>query len=167
MKKFIVGFALVIALFVFASAFTDDVTKKKVTIGSTVPTFVIFNNAKSLNIGEPSDKFTLVNFWKSSDAESRVACNQYDALLADDAELKEKIEYVAINLDGSEILFNEIVAVDGLDASKQYRINSNAVIDLTSEFNLDKGLGAVLITPEGVVESFNPTPESIKRLRKR
>lgn len=155
MKKILFGIALVFSLLVIATGYKANPASKVLGRGSDVPAIRLSNADNTTVIGRSTGHYTLVTFWTSSDGKSRAACNNYDRLI-NGKQRSTNVKFVAINMDRSNTLFNEIVYVDGLTASSQYRVDEQAAIELNTMFRLDRGMGSVLIGPDGRVAAFNP-----------
>ena len=162
MKKFLFGIALVFSLLVIATGFTENPADKKIGINSQMPVFQVSNQTNSMTVGNQADNYILVSFWDSSDAESRLACTMYQGIINND--VNSNIEFVAINFDINVDLFAEIVRIDNLDTNLQYRLDSNTAMQLRAIFDLDKGMGSVLVAPDGTIAAFNPSSEYLKAL---
>ena len=140
-------------MLVVVTGFNHNPENNRITIGDTVKAFEIENATSHFTVGSDQDCLTLVTFWESCDAESRRACNFYNNLLCD----SENIRFVGINMDPSEILFNEIVKTDGINPFNQYHISDGSTIyALRGAFGLESGMGSVLIDQQGKIIAFNP-----------
>lgn len=167
MKKNLFGIASVFVLLVIASAYGESPEAKKISIGSQMPQIKISNEQNTVELGRnTSERFTLITFWESLDAESRIACSKYDNFIKTNDEAKEKIDFIAINFDKSDILRQQIIDVDNLSEASQFTLDNNTAIVLRSSFSLDRGMGSVLVNPDGTVATFNPTVEQLKTVMK-
>lgn len=158
MKKILLGIAFLSILITGTSGFNEK--RFDSAIGNSAPIFEVTNSEGTETVGGRHSNYTLVTFWDSTDAESRMACKYYDRL----AETDNSIEFVGVNFDKSEALFSEIVANDNLDKSKQYRVSDDAARELRARYGLDSGMGSVLLSPDGTVVAYNPTEEYLKTL---
>lgn len=110
----------------------------------------------------PSDsqsQYVIVNFWASNDAESRIAANAYDSIVRGDKE--GQINLVSVNMDRNERLFREIVRRDGLDAEKQFNVQSKEASELINKFDMREGLQSYLLDSSGKIIAVNPSTETI------
>lgn len=165
MSKFILAlFASVVIAVTGTSGYNQN------RFGSAVgnPSWIIevSNEHNNLRIGGANEngKYTLVTFWDSADAESRVACGRYQAVISGNPAVKDMVDYACINFDESASLFSNIVRADGLDSSIQYHACGEVAGQLKERFGLDKGMGSMLVSPSGMVIAYNPTPDYLASL---
>lgn len=166
MKKFIFGTAVAIGLFlmiIVATAFDQNVASTEIKEGDSITKFEIENAETQITIGEPRDYYTLLIFWQSTDATSRMACSNYAGILKTNPELDGKVRIVAVNFDEKEDLFNEIVRADGLDAGNQFYVEPYMKAILSEVFDLENGMYSILVSPQGKVLAFNPDAEQLSR----
>lgn len=157
MKKFLFGIATVFTLLVFATGFNAAPDSKKINIGSEMPGGHLANAETSVNFGgSNSGRYMLITFWESLDAQSRIDCNLYDNYFQSKNN-EGAVDFVAINFDKDATLFNEIVTNDSLDKQRQYRPDNNLSMELRTAFELENGMGSVLIDPRGIIVAYNPT----------
>ena len=131
-------------------------------LGNIAPDFIIENSAEEMNLQAKRGGYVLLTFWKSVDAESRIANMKYDRIAR---ELRE-VEYVAVNFDRSYNVYCEIIEKDELDKNSQYYNGVEDFSHLYSEYALTKGMKTVLLDKTGVIIAENPTFQDLKRLVK-
>lgn len=158
MKQFFFSVALATILLTATSGYNEDSFTAE--IGGKAPQLNVSNQSQTFSLEDESGHYTLISFWDSSDAQSRVAMGQYQAIIGGNTE--NSIELVGINMDESEVLYEEILKADGLNESNQYRVEGDAADRLRARYGLDEGLGSVLVGPDGRVVKFNPTAEDLK-----
>lgn len=158
MKKaflFIACFAFVIMLF---SGFASESTAP--SIGYVAPEFKLTDNNKTLSLHNLKGENVLVTFWSSTNADSRIRCNQYDAFSAYD----NSVRHLAINLDQDKDLFEQIVILDNMTASMQYHIEGGIADEIMSDYHLDRGLHSFLINNTGKIVAIDPDADTMKSL---
>lgn len=163
MKKIIFGIALLFSVLVIATGFTENPANKKVNIGSTFPTVRIHNTEGVTTLGDRKSHYTLITFWESSDAQSRMECNIYDKALSSSE--NADVEFIAVNFDGTKTLFDEIVTIDNMQQQRQYHVTGQTAMELRAIFDLDKGMGSILLAPDGTVAAFNPSVDYLMTLK--
>lgn len=154
MKKATLLIAVFAAFLISLSAVFDG--SEAPIKGNRAPSFELSNGFTTVNLDEMRGKYVLLNFWKSSEADSRMKCNQYARILEE-----SDINYVSVNLDGSEVLYHEILKRDGLDSKTQYHAKDSEVEYLCSAFGLADGMKSFLISPDGTILAINPDPNFI------
>lgn len=163
MKKVLLCFSLITLILLAAVSFKEEKHQLELQIGAQIPIFKINNSNNTFNIGINSDKYTLIIFWDSGDAESRLNCKRYTEMFHGDDLLKKSYNFAAINLDDSETIFQEIVSIDELDATRQFHLKGRIKSEIIKIYGLEKGYGSILVSPKGKIIEFNPTPESLKK----
>lgn len=158
MKKAILFIACFAVFFISLSAMSDGGSVP--AAGYKAPRLELANEGSPMSLGDMRGKYVLLNFWRSSDADSRLKCNQYAALLRAD----NSISYISVNLDSSAGLFREIVKRDGLDAKTQYHAEKPEADRLLSVYQLEDGMKSFLIAPDGTILAVNPDAALLSRL---
>lgn len=161
MKKamsFIAFFAILIFL---ASSFTGKVVDA--TAGYVAPSFELEDNDTVVKIGGINEKYVLLTFWASNDADSRIACREYNSLTQEN-EYAERLSHVAVNFDRTERLFEEIVRKDGLCAKTQFYVQGDEAERLKDIYHLDEGFVSLLLDMQGKVIAKNPDTKTLKNL---
>lgn len=162
MKKILFVIAFLVVLVVGTSGYNEE--RFDTDRGNEAPLFEVSDNGRSIALGELRGRYALITFWESSDAASRSACSAYSAVIANTPGLSDQIAFIGINFDDSRAIFEEIVRIDGLDQSTQYRVEGDAADQLVDQYGLTDGMGSILIDPQGRVITYNPGPEMLKDL---
>lgn len=155
MKKAILFIASFAILIITLSAFTDKATAP--VIGYKAPEIILQEGNQVVTLSDFKGKYVLLNFWKSSDAESRLKCNLYNEIAAG----KDNISLISVNLDSSKALYREIVKRDGLETSSQFHIEKTQVSKINNLYRLENNLKSFLIDPEGRILAVNPDEQNI------
>ncbi|MCM1484393.1 MAG: peroxiredoxin family protein [Muribaculaceae bacterium] len=161
MKKAISMIAVFVVFLLSVSAHTERVFKAE--NGYKAPDMTVANTYGTVSLSDMNGSYVLVTFWSADDAESRVAMGEYDALIKS-GEGTRKLRLLAVNTDGNERLFREIVRLDGLDEKTQYRAYGTNADDIESTFGTDSGIHSLLVSPEGDVLATNPDISTVKRI---
>lgn len=135
-------------------------------IGNYVPNLQIAsqgNNSNIIDIKDLGGKYTLLHFWSSEDATSRLNNKKYEISLGND-DIDKGINYIAINLDANHKLGFEIARLDGLNEEYQFRSVSNRE-KILKQFDLAKGFKSFLIDAKGEIIAINPPLERLEELQ--
>lgn len=155
MKKFLLMAVGVIMLLVVSSAYYPAVSDS--LVGADAPNLELVNNYAEFDLRESDGEYVLLSFWSSTDPQSRIANKSYDGSLG---KTDKNVKYVAVNLDPSTGVFEEIVKIDKLNASSQYHVDGDWSAVL-GDYNLRQGYVSYLINPSGVIVAQNPTIEDV------
>lgn len=158
MKKTLIFLALLVIIVISLSAHSPRVIAPQK--GYTVPALSIESEDSVISLSDFRGKYLLLTFWASTDAASRVRCNEYDGLIDQNA----KICHLSINLDKNRRLFKEIVKNDNLDSEFQFNLPTSKAEAVITEFGLKTGLRSFLIDPQGRIMAINPTAGQIVSL---
>ena len=157
MKKAINVFALFAVLLVAVSARTERLFQA--TKGHHAPELTLeATDSTAVELADFKGEYVLLNFWASTDAESRLAAKAYDK--ATDTLKNSNLRHVAVNVDHSERLFREIIRRDGLAAKEQYRADA-ASSQLIDKWHINNGLRSFLINPQGQIIAVDPSVETL------
>ena len=146
---------IVLFVFLLVSVAANTGRVYEAAEGYKAPLFTIEERDTTLSLAELKGHYVLVNFWASSDAESRLRASEYDSAAGELAE--GRVTSLQVNLDRSERLFSEIVRMDGLDAKTQIHVSDNAAADIAKAYRLKHGFNSFLIDPEGRIVEPNPS----------
>lgn len=163
MKKAVSIIALFAILLMTVSARTERLYQAAEGFKAPALTITESDSASGLSLAGLRGKYVLLNFWSSTDAQSRIQAKDYDLMAGEfDA---GSFRHVAVNLDHSRGLFREIVRHDGLDANAQYFFADAANSGRTTDdWHLEKGLRSFLIDPQGRILAVNPSRETLRRI---
>lgn len=161
MKKTIRIIVFFAVLLVSISAYTGKVIDAKE--GYKIPSLTLIGNNSQINLNELKGKYVLLSFWASTDAISRVACNEYSAF-AKNAEAEERFCFLSVNFDRSERLFREIVRRDNLNSKTQFNVQGDDAKKIKETFHLEDGYNTLLIDPIGRIIATNPSTETLTKI---
>ena len=157
MNKSLLIIAILGLLTLFTSAYYSAPADSR--IGCKAPSLQLGNSNNDLSpLKQYRGEKILLTFWSSDDAESRLNNMRYDRMSRGDG-----IDYthVSVNLDRSESVFNQIVAIDNLDRSAQFTTAEDMQDDIIKSWRLEDGYHSFLIDPNGVIIAIDPTPETL------
>lgn len=127
--------------------------------GFKAPGFSAVGLDTTLSVENLKGRYVLVNFWASTDADSRIAAYEYGAFSKSVSE--EQFCLMSVNLDRSERLFREIVRKDNLNAKAQFRVSDADYSRVAGDYNLTRGLRSFLVDPSGRIVATNPSPSDL------
>lgn len=156
MKKTLFIAAILVGIIICAVCFSEG--QYRTSLGRTAPKLWLPTDSGAINLEQKRGHYVLLNFWKSTDAPSRAAANRYTAWLR---QHPGKVDLVSINLDDSQHLFDQIVRQDRLIPATQYHADGDMARAIENAYQLDLGLGSMLIDPRGKILAHNPDPEAL------
>jgi len=148
---------------IIACALVIGDSQYRTSPGRKAPALWVPENQGRLSLRDLQGHYVLLNFWKSTDAPSRRAANEYTAWIRRNPGL---LKLISINLDESQALFNEIVRLDSLIPETQYHADGKYGKAISDTYQLEYGLGSLLIDPDGIITGHNPTQEALSALTK-
>ena len=159
MKKILYAFIVVAAVFLFSSAYTPANTGTRV--GQDAAGFAVTNDSNAINLQSLRGSYVLISFWSSTDANSRIANKKYNDIASSD---NAQFNYVAVNFDPSENVFDEITDIDKLHKPAQFHADNGEKSVLFEKYRLDEGYKSYLVNPDGVIIAENPTESDLIKL---
>lgn len=156
--KFIVIFAV---LLVSISAYSGKIIDA--SNGYIAPSLNLRNEQKSVSLENLKGKYVLLSFWSSTDALSRVACNEYTAF-EKEISAEDQFCLLSVNFDQSNGLFQEIVRRDNLNPKSQFYVQGDEAKKIKEKFHLEDGYNSLLIDPTGRIISTNPSTSTLKKV---
>lgn len=163
MKKTLLLIVIFVGLLLCAVGYADS--RYRTSIGRRAPALWLpaqDTGAPATTVADNEGRYVLLTFWKSTDAPSRRAANDYTAWLR--REQPSNVQLLGVNLDESPELFGEIVRRDSLIAATQYHVGGDTARAIIDTYGLDDGLGSLLIGPDGKILAHNPTPTALTTL---
>lgn len=161
-KTMMIIIALFVVLTVTVSSRSDR--QYEAVRGFEVPSLSLIrdNDSSAIELSDLRGRYTLVNFWAASDAESRIAAFDYSRMAETVGD--ERLSLVQVNLDPSVRLFREIVRRDSLKEAQQYKVADASRENLTQVFHLGSGLQSYLIDPDGKIIAVNPSARQVAEI---
>jgi thiol-disulfide isomerase/thioredoxin len=154
MKKTFLTIALLPILLLTLSGYNDH--QLGVMPGNKAPMIELQNDTKTVSLSDFKGKYVLLSFWSSSNANSRMLCNRYDAWTKKNDPNNKKVSFIGVNLDENNMLFSQIVKADNLLADAQFNAKGNNAEKIYSDYHLTQGLGTLLLDQSARVIAANP-----------
>jgi hypothetical protein len=160
MKKTLLNVVTAFLFLVFLTAYGSNPTDDQ--IGCLAPNFVVKNEICEKEIQQMRGSYVLLTFWNSVDVSSRISNMQYDRAVRQ----LGGIDYVAVNFDRSQGVYNEIVKNDGLNVGSQFYAQDGMNSRLYSRYELGQGMKSLLLDKSGKIIVENPSVQQLKDLVK-
>jgi hypothetical protein len=146
----------------YMSAASKDVRSEGLSPGDLAPRIESLENERDFDFRNHSNRYTLLNFWATYDAESRARnvrlSNEVSKLSSG------KIAMYSISLDESPSIFSETIRIDKLNQTTQFHAVPEKNSKLYRRYNLNKGFSNFLINEQGVIVATNITPERLTKI---
>ncbi len=160
MKKTIFTIALMAMMLFVTSGLSSQ--EKALTPGTLAPELNLSSDTQSSKLSLLRGEFVLLSFWSSTDATSRIQCNEYSAW-ANNCH-NAAVRHIGVNFDQEPVLFSEITRLDGLDPATQFNVKGTEADRIKSDYQLAQGYGTLLIGPDGRIAAINPSTSDLSSL---
>lgn len=158
MRKTLTVIATVALSIMFTSSYNSyDVD---IDIDSFAPNFEIAKPGNRIKLSEKRGNFIVVNFWKSTAAESRIRNIEYDRFFKS---ANKETCYIAINYDNSKRLYDELAKVDRLTKVSQFYDAGGLDSEVYKSYHLDEGMNSYLLDKTGKILAVNPTTQQLTK----
>ncbi|MDR1724036.1 MAG: thioredoxin family protein [Tannerella sp.] len=157
----IMAYALTVAVvMVFLSSGTGGASLREGNHpGDIAPRIELAKNDAGLSFPYGSGRYTLVLFWASYDAKSRMKnVRLWHRLKKGDL---PEVEMVSVSMDKYKSVFEETIKADGLTATNQLYDGRGELSTSYRKYGLKKGFKNFLIDEKGVIVATDVTPEKI------
>lgn len=159
MKRFFSFVVVLIFLLALPSAYNPQV--KGLKEGYIAPEVVLGDSiVYSSNVAGVG--YTLIHFWASYDAPSRIANIKYDNALESIGQ--DKVRYVAVSYERNKALFGEIVRRDRLESANQYYDMAGENSEVYNLYRLNKVFATYLIDASGTIVAENPSLQTLAQI---
>ena len=127
-------------------------------VGYQAPNMTLSNSDNQISLQDLKGNYVVVNFWSSALPAPRLANKQ----LAAAAGQRDNVVYLAVNLDRSQGLFDQIIALDNIDIKSQYHVSQDEQERIMNMWHQQpESLGSFLINPNGKIIQLNPSLEDL------
>ena len=132
---------------------------EKLALGDKAPELVLGdnNNKQLLNLQNPSGNYTLLSFWASYDAVSRMENARLDHLLSQSA----RVKMVSISFDSYQSVYQAAVKQDGVNASNCHWDMEGENSAIYKSYDLKDGFKNYLLDKDGVIVAKNLTADEL------
>ena len=158
MSKKILAFVIVCMTLLTSSRY---ITPGDAREGTPAPSLSVGDDNHSLSLEQLRGAYVLVTFWSSVNPESRMACKQHDLAAAS----SPKLHHLAVNLDRSKGLFDQLVVADQLHSESQFHLDADRHDEVTLAWRQQQGAySSFLIDPDGKIAKVNPTDADLAQI---
>lgn len=157
MKK-ISNIFLSLIFIVSISSYTSKNSLYKPETGCFAPE-IILSDTDGVLVNFQENEFTLLQFWASYDAHSRINNQKFNHL----TKQHQDIAFISIAVESHPSVFDATLKADGLNAENHYCESTES--KLSDLYQLEKnGFGNFLVNKQGVIIARNISAESLKWL---
>ena len=130
---------------------------EKLALGDKAPKLVIGDNKQALNLQNPATDYTLLSFWASYDAVSRMENAKMDHLLKNSA----RVKMVSISFDSYQSVYQAAIKQDGVETSNCHWEMEGEDSYLFKSFDLKGGFKNYLLDKDGVIVAKDLTADDL------
>lgn len=132
-------------------------------VGYRAPSMTFSNAFSTTKVQDMMGKYVVVTFWSSAQPVSRLINMELSSAVAGAAD----VEYVAVNMDRSQGLFEQLVSADGLEPSHQFHVAIEQQDKIMEQWRQQRDeFSSFLVSPEGLIVKINPTATDIANIAK-
>lgn len=142
------------------SAYTPESVRPE--NGYLAPDFKLVNDTATVSLNQFKGKYLILNFWNSSDAESRIRTINYDRFSR--AYGDDRLAVISANIGETSSFVSTIADNDGLERKMQFSLSQAGNSRVYDDYRLNGRSVAYLIDPVGRIIDVNPGKEDLKKL---
>ena len=150
----------IFVVLVFSSliSFNEPSTStEKLALGDRAPELVLGNDAQLLNLQNAKKDYTLLSFWASYDAASRMENAKMDHLVANSA----RVNMVSISFDSYKSVYQAAIKQDKVNASDCHWEMEGEDSELFKSYDLKSGFKNYLVDKNGIIVGKNLTADEL------
>ena len=151
----------VLLMCIAAVGFTAFIDRTGFSVGRYVPDITLNSidstNSQSLRLSGLGGKFTLIDFWATDTASSRLDCKIHELAIANNTQLKSNIYYLRVNLDLDCEMARYMTGTS--EAFTTYVVDDPKQLRRVVKF--DEEVHSVLIDVHGEVVAINPSLDNL------
>ena len=130
---------------------------EKLTLGDKAPELVLGDNKQSLNLQNPSGDYTLLSFWASYDAVSRMENAKMDHMIKNSA----RVKMVSISFDSYQSVYQAAIKQDEVNTSNCHWEMEGENSTIFESYDLKGGFKNYLLDKDGVIIAKNLTADDL------
>ena len=152
----------IFVVLVFSSVMSLSFDKKsapteKLTLGDKAPELVLGENKQLLDLQNPSGDYTLLSFWASYDAVSRMENAKMNHLLENSA----RVKMISISFDSYKSVYQAAVKQDGVQSSNCHWEMEGENSNIYKSYDLKGGFKNYLLDKDGVIVAKNLSADDL------
>ena len=152
----------IFVVLVFSSLFSFSFNERsssteKLALGDKAPELVFGENKQSLNLQNRLGDYTLLSFWASYDASSRIENAKMNQLVANSA----RVKMISISFDSYRSVYQAAVKQDGVDATASYLEMEGENSEIFKSYDLKNGFVNYLLDKNGVIVAKNLSADEL------
>lgn len=138
---------LVFSSFISFSFEKEGVPTEKLIVGGKAPELVLCNEAQPLNLRAGNGNYTLLSFWASYDAASRVK----NAALCKEVQGHTRVKMISVSFDHYRSVYRQALKQDEVCLPESYLETEGANSKAFQAYGLENGFGNYLLDEKGVI----------------
>ena len=152
----------IFVVLVFSSLFSFSFNKRststeKLALGDQAPELAIGNDKQLLNLRNLKQEYTLLSFWASYDASSRMENAKMNHLVANSA----RVKMISISFDSYKSVYQAAIRQDGMNASDCHWEMEGENSEIFKSYDLEGGFKNYLVDKDGVIVAKNLTADQL------
>lgn len=148
---------LVFSSFISLSFVEKEDLAEQLSVGDVAPRLQLGNEVQPLNLHAGNGKYTLLSFWASYDAVSRVK----NAALCRKASENAQVRMISVSLDRYASAFRAAVKKDGLHAGDCFVETESERSETFRAYGLENGFKSFLLDENGVIVAEDVSVEEL------
>lgn len=127
-------------------------------VGYRAPDIELSDGSRKVDLQDMRGQYVVVTFWSSAQPASRLANKELSVA----AGAKAGVAHVAVNMDRSHGLFEQLIEADGLSGYDQFYVAVEQQEKVMERWRQQRDeFTSFLISPEGRIVKVNPTAGDI------
>ena len=134
-----------------------NTSAENLALGDKAPELVFGDNKQVLNLQNPTGDYTLLSFWASYDAVSRMENAKMDHLLQNSA----RVKMVSISFDSYQSVYQAAIKQDRISSSNCHWEMEGENSAIFKSYDLKDGFQNYLLDKDGVIVAKNLTSDDL------
>lgn len=148
---------LIFSSFISFSFEKEGISTEKLTIGDKAPELVLCDQAQPLDLRAGNGNYTLLSFWASYDAASRVK----NVALSKGVQEYTRVKMISVSFDRYASVYRQAIRQDGICLPESYVETEGANSKAFQAYGLENGFGNYLLDCNGVIVAKNLSAEEL------